>query len=384
MIRRSTALAFALCLAFGGAAHAVTVAEQAQAAAVDLQKAVQALDAAREARDRVQALTQTIGAYELGLGALRENLRQASIREATLVLQFEAKRDRVAQLVGVLSRMEADPAPLLLLHPSGPLGTVRSGMMIADVTPALQAEAEAMRVQLQEVRDLRALQVSAGKTLSDGLRVAQEARTALSKAISDRTELPRRFTEDPEVLRGLLESADTLDAFADGLALNETESDGMADFGFGRGKLPLPVLGTLLRRPDEADGAGVRRPGMVLATRKQALVTAPWSGTIRYRGPLLNFGNVIILEPGAGYLLVLAGLETVYGEVGEVIASGAPLGLMGGGEPGMDEFLVSAQDGGGARDTETLYVELRQGSEPVDPMPWFAATAPLAEAQQEP
>ena len=142
--------------------------------------------------------------------------------------------------------------------------------------------------------------------------------------------------------------------------------------------------GTLLRRPDEADGAGVRRPGMVLATARRALVTAPWEGTIRYRGPLLAFGNVIILEPGAGYLLVLAGLDVVYGEVGEVVAAGAPLGLMGGGEPGMDEFLYSAQDGGAGRESETLYVELRQGGEAIDPLPWFAATAPLAGAEQVP
>jgi len=166
---------------------AQTVAAQAQRAAGNLQTAVEALDKAREARDRVQALTQTITAYEEGLTALRESLRQASIREATLLLQFEAKRDRVAQLVGVLSRMEADPAPLLLLHPSGPLGTARSGMMIADVTPALQAEAELLRKQLQEVRDLRALQTAAGKTLAQGLRVAQEARTALSKPTTPRT-----------------------------------------------------------------------------------------------------------------------------------------------------------------------------------------------------
>ena len=385
MRMRLAALTFAFTLAIGGGGQAVTVAEQAAEAAGNLQKAVAALDKAREGKDRVRALTQTITAYEQGLTALRESLRQASIREESLLLQFQAKRDRVAQLVGVLSQLESDPAPLLLLlHPTGPLGTVRSGIMIADVTPGLQAEAEALRLQLQEVRDLRALQTAAGKTLAEGLRVAQAARTALSQAISDRTELPKRFTEDPEVLKGLLESADTLDAFAAGLALNEVESAGIEDFGFGHGKLPLPVQGTILRRPDEADATGLRRPGMVLASRKQALVTAPWAGTIRYRGPLLDFGNVMILEPGPGYLLILAGMETVYGEVGEVVADGAPLGLMGGGEPGMEEFLVSAQDGGGARDTETLYVELRQGGEPIDPMPWFAETANQATGQQFP
>ena len=82
----------------------------------------------------------------------------------------------------------------------------------------------------------------------------------------------------------------------------------------------------------------------------------------------------MILEPGGGYLLVVAGLEQVYGEVGEVIAQSAPLGLMGGSEPGLADFTTPKNEGG-ARETETLYLELRQGAEPVDPMAWFRATA---------
>ena len=371
MSRRAT-LAFCallgLALAGPGAASAQGVAEQAGQAAADLQAAVAAMEEAEGARDRVAALTQTIRAYEDGLGALREALRQASLRETALSLQFNAERERISQLVGVLGQLEAEPGPLLLLHPTGPVGTVRSGMMLADVTPALQAEAARLRAELQELRDLRALQVAAGETLARGLSTAQAARTALSQAISDRTELPRRFTEDPAVLRGLLESADTLEAFAAGLA---PMGGAVEDFASAKGRLPRPVLGSVLRRPGEADAAGVRRPGLTIATRPRALVTAPWPATIRYRGPLLDYGNVMILEPGDGYLLILAGLGAVYGEVGEVVAQGAPLGLMGGAEPELADILAASEEGGGARETETLYLELRQGAEPVDPEPWF-------------
>ena len=371
MSRRAT-LAFCallgLALATPGAASAQGVAEQAGQAAADLQAAVAAMEEAEGARDRVAALTQTIRAYEDGLGALREALRQASLRETALSLQFNAERERISQLVGVLGQLEAEPGPLLLLHPTGPVGTVRSGMMLADVTPALQAEAARLRAELQELRDLRALQVAAGETLARGLSTAQAARTALSQAISDRTELPRRFTEDPAVLRGLLESADTLEAFAAGLA---PMGGDVEDFASAKGRLPRPVLGSVLRRPGEADAAGVRRPGLTIATRPRALVTAPWPATIRYRGPLLDYGNVMILEPGDGYLLILAGLGAVYGEVGEVVAQGAPLGLMGGAEPELADILAASEEGGGARETETLYLELRQGAEPVDPEPWF-------------
>jgi septal ring factor EnvC (AmiA/AmiB activator) len=369
---RAAALLLLLALPSG----AETVADQAAKASADLQEAVAALDAATEARDRVSALSQTIRAYETGLAALRSALREAALREATLTAALDAKRDGIGRLLGVLATMEANPGPLLLLHPDGALGTARSGMILADVTPALQAEALALKAQLQELSDLRALQLSAGEVLERGLATAQEARTELSKAISNRTDLPRRFTEDPEVLKGLLDSADTLDAFAAGLS---PDSEGDASFAAEKGRLPLPVLGTVLRRPGEADAAGVRRPGVTLATQARALVTAPWPATIRFRGPLLDYGNVMILEPGDGYLLVLSGLETLYGEVGEVVAAQAPIGLMGGQATATAEFVTRGPDRSGGRDTETLYMELRQGALPVDPMPWFAGLAPTGD-----
>lgn len=364
--------AAALLLLLALPLRAETVAEQAAKAAADLQTAVAALEQATEARDRVSALSQTIRAYESGLGALRGALRQAALREATLTRAFDAKRDGIGRLLGVLATMEANPGPLLLLHPEGAVGTARSGMILADVTPALQSQALALKSELQELADLRALQLSAGEVLSRGLATAQAARTELSKAISDRGDLPRRFTEDPEVLKGLLDSADTLDAFAAGLS-PDAEAD--ASFAAKKGHLPPPVLGTLLRRPGEADAAGVQRPGVTLATQPLALVTAPWPATIRYRGPLLDYGNVMILEPGDGYLLVLAGMETLYGEVGEVVAADSPLGLMGGPAGASAEFTATAADGSGGRDTETLYMELRQGAAPVDPTEWFAGLA---------
>lgn len=352
--------------------RAETVAEQAAGAAADLQAAVAALDAATETRDRVSALSQTIRAYEAGLAALRGALREVALREAALTRAFDAKRDGIGRLLGVLATMEANPGPLLLLHPEGAVSSARSGMILADVTPALQSEAAQLKVELQELADLRALQLSAGEVLEKGLASAQAARTDLSKAISDRTDLPRRFTEDPEVLKGLLDSADTLDAFAAGLS---PDAESGTSFAGEKGRLPLPVLGSILRRPDEADPAGVRRPGVTLATQPLALVTAPWPATIRYRGPLLDYGNVMILEPGDGYLLVLAGMETLYGEVGEVVAADAPLGLMGGSSGSSTEFVAGSPDGSGGRDTETLYMELRQGAVPVDPIPWFAGLA---------
>lgn len=353
------------------AAHAQdSPAEAARAAADRLNSAIESLDQAKGARNRVKALTETIRAFEDGLLSMREGLRQATIREQTLTRELQSRETEIARLLGVLQTMGKAPAPVLLLHPSGPVGTARSGMILADVTPGLNSRAAELRQKLQDVSVLRALQQSAVNKLEDGLDGLQKARTELSQAIADRTGLPRRFTEDPVKTALLIASAETLDGFASGLseiAVDEAPGSlpGIRD---RKGTLALPVQGRVLRRAGEPDAAGISRPGLVLATRPRSLVTTPTAATIRYRGPLLDYGNVIILEPQAGILLVLAGLDVVYGEIGEVLPGGSPVGLMGG-DDASDDIIVSQPTG--AQRSETLYMEVRLDNIPVDPETWF-------------
>jgi len=373
MILRA-ALVAALCLASPVRAE-LDVADRAAEAAEMLEQAGFALLEAEGARDRVEALTQTVRAYEEGLLALREGIRQAALREQSILAVFEAERDRLARLLGVLQSIEGAPAPLLLMHPEGPLGTARSGMIVSEVTPAVAQEARALREQLQDLATLRALQDTALDQLSRALDRAQAARTQLSQAIADRRMLPDNFIRDEAAMTELLDSVDSLDGLTGALAADPVEVADLPDFADARGGLPLPVLGTRLRSFGEADAAGVSRPGLVYATTPRALVTAPWPASVRYAGPLLDYGNVIILEPEGGYLLVMAGLGTLYVTPGALVRSGEALGLMPG-DPGPDseELIVTAAQGGGAGLTETLYIELRESGTPVDPTPWFPET----------
>ncbi|PTX57924.1 septal ring factor EnvC (AmiA/AmiB activator) [Litoreibacter ponti] len=354
----------------GAQSDPITTAKRASQMLTD---AASALSEAQSASNRIDALTETVRAYEEGLAALREGLRRASIRERTIALTFEAKRDRLSRLLGVLQTIGASPAPLLMVHPTGPLGTARSGMILSDVTPALRKEALTLRNQLEEVRDLRRLQASAANQLTGALTGVQTARSALAQAMADRTELPKAFTADRNAMLRLVESADTLQGFASSLTeLDAADTSNLADFETSKGRLPLPAPGTVLHGFNETDASGVTRPGLVLATRAQTLVTAPWPATIRYAGPLLDYGTVMILEPGRGYLLILAGLGQTFGEVGEVVGQGAPLGLMGGLPPNPDAFLNTAANGGGGIQQESLYIEVRKGDAPINPADWFA------------
>ncbi|MFK7834654.1 MAG: murein hydrolase activator EnvC [Sulfitobacter sp.] len=366
------ALILSLTLALPASAQS-PAADQAREAAAALEAASALLDQAEGARNRVRALTETIQAFETGLGAMRSGLRQAAINEAQLTAKLNARDAEVAELLGVLQSLGAASSPTTLLHPDGPTGTARAGMLLAELTPALNRRAAALRNDLENVQTLRTLQVDAAERLQRGLTEVQAARTSLNQAMANRTDLPLRFTADPVRTGILIASTETLDGFASGLSeiITDEVEPAPATLDGQIGALPLPVQGLVLRGANEADAAGVKRPGIIMATRPGAIVTSPTAATIRYTGPLLDFGNVVILEPQAETLFVLAGLEVVYGNAGQVIAGGTPVGLMAGALAQSGDELSPLREGTGLERSETLYIEVRTNNTPEDPATWF-------------
>lgn len=356
-------------LALAGAAPA----ERARAAIELLDAAMADLDKAQSARDRVGALTDTIIALEEGLTSLRSGLRQANAQAAALSTALQARDEETGALLAVLMQIGDTSSPVGLVHPGGPLGSARAGMLLSEMVPALDAQATNLRQDLEALTALKTVQLAAEEQLSAGLLAVQEARSALSTAVADRAALPKRFVNDPVREAILLSSAETLADFAAGLDLVTAERVSLVpeNMSAEKGELPLPVAGVVTLRAGERDKAGVARPGIVVQTAPHAIVTSPVAATLRYVGTLLDLGRVVILEPQADVLLVLSGLETVYGSAGDVVEAGAPLGLMGGEDHKNAAELSTDGDDTGAGRRETLYIEVRQDNTPEDPSLWF-------------
>lgn len=348
----------------------------AQEAARALEQAAQDLADAKKARDRVKALTRTITAYEEGLGALRQGIRRASVREKQISQSLAAKETEVTRLLAVLISMGKEPPQTHVLHPQGAVGTARSGMILSDVMPAMQAKLDTLKAELEELQSLQALQTEAMELLRAGLEDTQIARTELSQAIAQRTDLPRRFIKDDSKVAILIAATETLDAFASGLstiAVDESQIS-LPDISELKGRLAMPVRGTVLRDFGAPDAAGIKRPGIIVAARPHAIVTTPVAATLRYHGDLLDYGIVSILEPQAGLLFVFAGLDVAYGDIGQVLPAGFPIGQLPASSSQTGESLKQVQQGTGILQSQTLYIEVRKDNTPVDPRAWFQST----------
>ena len=375
MIRWAFACLGAISVA-ASAQESVTsdTARAARDAMAQLNAASLQLERAVDAEDRVDVLATTIRAFEAALEAVRDGLRRMARRTSQMSETLASREAEVSALLAILIRMESAPPVIHLLHPEGPTGAARAAMLLAEATPILSREVTRLGSTLAELRALGNLQEEVLESLGRGLADIQQARAELSQAMAERVAPPQRFAANPARMAQLAASVRSLDQFIEGLGTPAYTYGPSGDDARLSASMPLdpPVAGLLLRGFNESDAAGVARPGLIIATRPEALVTAPVAATIRYLGPLLDFGHTAILEPRSGLLFVFSGLGTVYGKMGQVIPEGAPVGLVGGRQPGTGSLILTNIERQGESRPETLYIEVREEGRTVDPGNWFA------------
>jgi septal ring factor EnvC (AmiA/AmiB activator) len=130
--------------------------------------------------------------------------------------------------------------------------------------------------------------------------------------------------------------------------------------------LRLPANGVKVRDFGVADGAGGTEKGMSIATRPGAQVTAPCDGWVVYAGPFRSYGQLLILNAGDGYHVLLAGMERISVELGRFVLTGEPVAAMGGAPTATSAASTTGSP------QPVLYVEFRKGGVSIDPTPWWS------------
>ncbi len=137
-------------------------------------------------------------------------------------------------------------------------------------------------------------------------------------------------------------------------------------FEQAKAQLPLPGQGKrVLGFGERIQTGGGRSKGMVIETRHGAQIISPTDGWIVYAGAFRAYGQLLIINAGAGYHIVLAGLSQIDVQIGQFVLAAEPVGTMAPALRG-----VGDKGQGGA---PVLYVEFRKEGRPIDPDPWWVA-----------
>ncbi|CTQ55375.1 Septal ring factor [Roseibium album] len=365
---------------------------------------IRALDRDRETLNaKIISSSDTIKGLETELSDTERRLRSLGENEDAVRLSLIARRDILAEVLAALQRIGRRPPPALAVRPSDALSAVRSAILLNAVMPELKIETEALAADLKELHRLKAVIAEEKNRLrGDAMRLAEEKsrlelllsakRQEHQKSVRDLEDEKQRAAQLAAQAGSLQELITSLEAEIESAREAARKSqqasldngrkasrnfDPFADpgrlapaisFQGAKGQLPQPVSGTLLKGYGQEDEFGGVTEGQSIATRPGSNVSSPADGWVVYAGPFRSYGQLLILNTGDGYHVLLAGMDRIDAELGQFVLTGEPVGLMGATQ------WASASTFGLGSTQPILYVEFRKDGRAIDPTPWWAHT----------
>ena len=389
-------------------AQLIAVTEDIQLTAereAELQKQIDDIDQQRASLNQALIDSSTeVQRLEGQIGDAEKRLGDVVDKESALRASLAARRDVLADVLAALQRMGHRPPPILFVEPGDALASIRSAILLGAVVPDLRTAADqvandlaalvAIRQQKEQERD----QLRANATaLAEGqakiaMLVEQRQKQRDASAGQLQTEQARAATlaDQATSLKDLIarmEQDNATAAAAAAAAAKSTaetaqappgkppQSLGDADrltpkvaFADAKGLLPLPVNGTETKAFGDDDGIGGKTEGISIETRAGAEVSAPSDGWVVYAGPFRSYGQLLIINAGDGYHVLLAGMERIDVQLGQFVLAGEPVAAMA------SQRLASVGPVNLGGTQPVLYIEFRKEGAPIDPAPWWAAS----------
>ncbi|HUL96903.1 MAG TPA: peptidoglycan DD-metalloendopeptidase family protein [Usitatibacter sp.] len=352
-----------------------------------LQKDLAAREGTRsEANEQLRASAKAVSDAQRALFDLQQRRRTLEAELAAIGERERAARAGVArqqQLASNLLRMQyrqGAPDRLRLLLEGRDAAEVARHLVYYDYIQRARATLIAsLRSQEQSIAALAADAAQRRDDLRDNERQQAEEARRLERERSARaavvarlgTEIARdrqqigRLKRDEARLSRLVEEiaraiAKSPAPPAKGRTIDQVADASLAARPFAslKGVLKLPVRGELANRYGGArEESGATWKGLFIRTVSGETVHAVADGRVVYADWLRGFGNLLILDHGAGYMSLYANNEGLLRQVGETVRSGDPIAHVGATD-------VAAESG--------LYFELRRDGKPFDPLGWVA------------
>jgi murein hydrolase activator len=334
---------------------------------------------------------------EASIEATQARLKPLDDQEARLRKSLDQRRGAVVEILAVLQRVGHQPPPVLLVRPEDALVAVRTAIMLGAMVPSMRAEADALAGNLADLVKVRKGIVSERAQLDRDLDGLGRDQLRLNLLIGERQKKEAASQEalDAERVRAadLARQVDTLKSLiaklesdlpvasraaradARGIANDATRADlavlkdpgrlaPAIAFAATRGHLRWPVNGVKVSEFGASDGLGGTQKGLSIGARPGAQITSPCDGWVVYAGTFRSYGQLLILNAGGGYHVLLAGMERISVDLGQFVLTGEPVAVMGGGAQVSAAATKSKQP--------VLYVEFRKDGAPIDPSPWWA------------
>ena len=343
--------------------------------------------------DRLISIAKTIQSQETAITAAEERILKLRKEEIILRADLAEKQEVLSELLAGLQTLEQNPPPALVVEPNDVLAALRGAMMFGTLVPELRIEADILAKKLSRLNRIREAVEKEKSVLSASVTNLKTAQIDLDQLIAQKKQLvfdsSGKLDSEKRRAAELAERAKTLKQLIADLAAARLRREAIKTrealaleaekkrqeefllrpsvaFSSTQGHLDYPVQGQILRRFGQNDGLGSELRGLAVATRAQAQVISPADGKVEFAGPFRSYGQLLILDAGEGYLVLMAGMKEISADIGQSVRAGEPVGVMGKGPSSVTLLGDQIQE---AR--PVLYVEFRKNGEAIDSAPWW-------------
>ena len=227
--------------------------------------------------------------------------------------------------------------------------------ILADKTESQKNELKTKQVEQEKNLKKIASQLSVQQNQFKKLKADEERLGRLvDRLIQQITEAQRKKAQNAERAKSAKTNPNETDKAVN---VNKTPQDSgeNATLSKLKGKLHLPVRGTLLNRFGSARKDGLRWRGLFIKAPLGGSVYAIAPGRIVFAGELRGFGQLIIIDHGQQYLTVYANNQSLQKRLNDKVRAGDVIANVG-------NSGISEESG--------LYFEMRYQGKPIDPLPW--------------
>lgn len=346
-----------------------------------------------EISDKLIVLAKTLQSQQAAVQTADDKLKKLGAESIVIRSTLAEKQDQLSELLAGLQRLEQNPPPALVVEPQNILQALRGAMMFGAVVPEMRNQALDLQNNLHRLEAIKTETEDAKKAQEQALTALATSQSELIQLQSDKKALAINSAKDleSEKLRAadLAKQAKNLKQLLAGLEEEKKKAEAiktaeakaseaeerkkreallrpMMIFTQNKGKIEYPVQGEKLKQFGDDNGLGGTLDGLAIAAAADARVISPVDGRVEFAGPFRSYGQLLILNVGEGYLVLLAGMNQISAEIGQSIRAGEPLGQMG---KGPSSVALIGSETNNAQ--PVLYVEFRKNNDPVDPSPWW-------------
>ncbi|MEI6730223.1 MAG: peptidoglycan DD-metalloendopeptidase family protein, partial [Pseudomonadota bacterium] len=332
-----------------------------------IEKRLQVAKELKQIQESIVKIADDSGEKENQLLELEDKIAILQEQKNAKNSELAARRTELSAMISAMIKLKQFPEEAIIAMPGKLEDTLATARMLGVIGQAVDDNAKSLQGQLHELDELEDKIVKSRDLISDKKSQLQDKQSKLNEKIKERAKLQQdlllKEQKEKEKTARLIAKSRNLQELIDSLTKSAEEETDISQsaikngdnnkrklHAFSNSHMKLPASGKITK--SYANDESPLSKGIIITTRENANVVAPFEGEVVYAGNFRDYGRIVIIRHGGDYHTLLSGIDKISCVPGQFLLAGEVIASMG-------------------KSSNRLYMELRKGGKSINPSEWL-------------